>query len=220
LLVTGLAGAAALLMLPARGANADTTAALTQLTGFHQMVVDDVGGFSSDGYVFLSEGTGSAALATDGPGSAAGIVVTDLAGNYVTTLDAGNGVEGLALSADGGTLYASLAGDNAVAAIDVSSITPSTTDPTPAAAGPCSYTVSYGSSTRSYVVTVTPLASTLYLTGPTTVKGSTVNASGDLILGTNTSPPVGTPITITRSLAGGGSTTLPTVSTQAGAGSR
>jgi hypothetical protein len=89
---------------------------------------------------------------------------------------------------------------------------------TPVAAGPCSYTVSYGSSSRSYVVAVTPLRSTLYLTGPMTVKGGSVNASGDLILGTSTSPPIGTPITITRSLAGGGSTTLPTVSTKAGGG--
>jgi hypothetical protein len=531
LLVAALAGTLGLLALPAGAAYADSTTPLTQLTGFHQMVVDDVGAFSSDGYVFLSEGTSSDALATDGPDWAAGIVVTDLSGNYVTTLDAGNGVEGLALSADGGTLYAALGGGNAVAAIDVSSITPSTTDPTqtfyrltgwdtpfdlaiqsgklwvsynpvqsgivgestigyfdlsqadpsfvtptdssgapimgnwysapvlaadpsdrgklvaaepdqspaevasfdvatgtvtvlaaqqrlmkdgnencenagdmaivpggsqvimacgwpyahyyyntadlsllgdyattaypnavavasgtgvvalgvgtspspglylynvgggpvlneynvggssgtatlvdrglaispdgselyavttdgstyslhvfdspagpvtlwgpptvqvgssvtlsghltppagtaaagatvtvtrtdggatvtlppvtvgadgsftfadtPVAAGPCSYTVSYGSSSRSYVVAVTPLRSTLYLTGPMTVKGGTVNASGDLILGTSTSPRIGTPITITRSLAGGGSTMLPTVSTEAGGG--
>lgn len=130
LLVTALTGAVTLLALPAGGAHADTTATLTQLTGFHQMVVDDTGGFGSGGYVFLSEGTGSDQLASDGPDWAAGIVVTDLSGNYVTTLDAGNGVEGLALSADGGTLYAALGGDNAVAAIDVASVTPSTTDPT------------------------------------------------------------------------------------------
>lgn len=89
---------------------------------------------------------------------------------------------------------------------------------TPAADGPCTYTVRTGARTRSYVVSVIPERSTLYLTGPMTVKGGSVNASGDLILGTSTSPSIGTPISITRSLAGGGSTTLPTVSTMAGGG--
>ena len=59
-----------------------------------------------------------------------GIVVADLSGNYVTTLDSGDGVEGLAL--DGGTLYAALAGQDAVAAIQASSITATTTTPTQA----------------------------------------------------------------------------------------
>jgi hypothetical protein len=122
LFVSALAGALGLLAIPAAGAHAETTSSLP-LTGFDQMVVDNAGG-----YVFLSEGTGSEQL-LDGPDSAAGIVVTDLSGNYVTTLDAGDGVEGLALSADGGTLYAALGSDSAVAAISVSSITATTTTP-------------------------------------------------------------------------------------------
>ena len=90
------------------------------------MVVDDVGG---NGYIFLSQGLSSGALGTGGPSQTAGIVVTDLSGNYVTTLDAGYGAEGLALSPDGGTVYAAMSRASAVAAIDVSSITPTTTVP-------------------------------------------------------------------------------------------
>jgi hypothetical protein len=89
---------------------------------------------------------------------------------------------------------------------------------TPVAAGPCTYTVSSGGSTRSYVISVIPKRSTLTLTGPMTVKGGSVNASGDLILGGSTPTPAGVAITITRSSAGGGSVTLPSVSTGAGGG--
>jgi hypothetical protein len=94
------------------GAQADAATALPQLTGFHQMVVD-----STDGYIFLSEGS-TATYVQNGNAGASGIVVADLSGNYVTTLDAGDGVEGLAL--DGSTLYAALAITGQVAAIDAS----------------------------------------------------------------------------------------------------
>src|SRR5258708_5345425 len=111
--------------MPAGAAHADSTTSVPQLTSFHQMLVDN-----SAGYIFLSEGLDSEQLLTDGSNDVSGIVVTNLSGSYVTTLDAGNGVEGLALSPDGKTLYAALAPDSAVAAIDVSSITPTTTTPT------------------------------------------------------------------------------------------
>jgi hypothetical protein len=71
------------------------------------MVVD-----SADGYIFLSEG---------GSGSASGIVVTSLAGSYVTTLDAGDGVQGIALS--DGTLYAALDSSDSVGVIDAATLT-------------------------------------------------------------------------------------------------
>lgn len=119
------AGALGVVALPAGIAHAGTSATLPQLTRFHQMLVD-----SSAGYVFLSEGLDSDSLLGAGTSNVSGIVVTDLSGRYVTTLDAGNGVEGLALSSGGGTLYAALAPDSAVAAIDVTSITPTTTIPT------------------------------------------------------------------------------------------
>ena len=98
-----VAGTLALLALPATATRADSTATLPQLTGFHQMVVD-----SANGYVFLSEGISSESLLS-GASSSTAIVVTDLTGTYITTLDAGDGVEGLALSSDGNTLYAALA---------------------------------------------------------------------------------------------------------------
>jgi hypothetical protein len=123
LLVPVLAGTLGLLALPTGGAHAETTTS-PQLTGFHQILVDEAAG-----YVFLSEG---ATQVFNAPVNTTGIVVTDLSGNYVTTLDAGDGAEGLALSADGGTLYAALASDSAVAAIDVSSITSAVTTPTQA----------------------------------------------------------------------------------------
>jgi hypothetical protein len=108
LLVPVLAGALALFGLSASSAEADSGGTVTQFTGFHQMVVDDIG---SNSYIFLS--------------GSDGIAVTDLSGNYVTTLDSGVGVAGIALSPDGGTLYAALTtGGNAgsVSAIDVSTV--------------------------------------------------------------------------------------------------
>jgi hypothetical protein len=118
------AGMLGLLALPASGARADSSVTLPQLTNFHQIVVD-----SAENYVFLSEGLSSTALA-DGTDPGGGIVVTNLDGGYVTTLDAGDGVEGLALSSGGGTLYAAIAakGQGAVFAIDVSTVT--ATNPT------------------------------------------------------------------------------------------
>jgi hypothetical protein len=127
LLVPALVGMLGLLAVNATSARADARTSLPPMPGFHQMLVDE-----SAGYLFLSEGTGAEQLMQDGPipYDASGVVVTSLSGKYVTTLDAGNGVEGLALSADGKTLYAALSADGVVAAINVSSITPTTTLPT------------------------------------------------------------------------------------------
>ena len=108
LFATVMVGAAALSILPAAVARADTSTSLTQLTGFNQMVVDDAAG-----YVFLSEGDKGTT----------GIVVTNASGNYVTTLDSGHDVAGLALSADGTTLYAALGADDAIGVINVSTLT-------------------------------------------------------------------------------------------------
>ena len=71
------------------------------------------------GYVFISQGVGSLSL-LQGVVNTAGIVVTNLPGGYVTTLDAGDGVEGLALSSDGSTVYAALDTDDAVGVIYLS----------------------------------------------------------------------------------------------------
>jgi hypothetical protein len=111
LLIPALAGVLAVFGLSASGAMADSGTAVTQLTSFHQIAVDDVGGNS---YLFLS--------------GSDGIVVTDLSGNYVATLDSGAGVAGVAVSADGSTVYAALtSGGNSgsIGVIDVSTITSS-----------------------------------------------------------------------------------------------
>jgi hypothetical protein len=103
-----------LLAIPASPgiARTDSIVAETQLTNFHQILVD-----SADGYVFLSEGGTDANLTTSGSG---GLVVTNLAGAYVTTLYSGDEVEGLALN--DGTLYVAVGAETEVAAIDVATI--------------------------------------------------------------------------------------------------
>jgi hypothetical protein len=94
--------------LASGSARADTVTSIPVLSNLQQTVAD-----STAGYLFLSAYNG-------------GIVVTDLTGAYVATLEQGAGVKGLAVSADGSTLYAAITlGGNAdsVAAIDVSTVT-------------------------------------------------------------------------------------------------
>lgn len=111
LLIAAVACALPLAALTAGTARADTTTPIPQLNGYQQMVVDP----ASPGYIFMSGG--------------GEIVVTDLTGKYVTTLDNGDGVQGLAF--DGTTLYAALAAGtgtaDSIGAIDASTITPTTT---------------------------------------------------------------------------------------------
>jgi hypothetical protein len=113
----GLTGLTALSALGAGTAHASTVT-VPDLTGFHQVV-------ASSQYLFYSEGVGSYNLLSSTPTT--GLIVTDLAGHYVTTLDSGDGVEGIALSPDGKTLYTALSGKNAVAAITLSTIASGTT---------------------------------------------------------------------------------------------
>jgi sugar lactone lactonase YvrE len=106
---------------------ADTTAALP-LSHYSHMVVD-----AAHQHIFFSEGKGSA-----------GILVTDLSGDTVTTIADEAGATGLALSADGSTVYAALADGDAIAAIDSSSLTESARYPTGAGTAPVSVTVAGG----------------------------------------------------------------------------
>jgi YVTN family beta-propeller protein len=121
-----LVGAAALAILPAATAHADTSASLPQLTASHQIVVDDAAG-----YVFISDGPSTIHVAQEGWVNTGAIVVTSLSGGYVATLDAGDGVEGLALSPDGSTLYAALANSDAIAVIDAATLSQTTQYPLP-----------------------------------------------------------------------------------------
>lgn len=106
---------------------ADSTAALP-LSHYAHMLVD-----TAHQHLFFSQGAGST-----------GIVVTDLAGNPVTTLTGEQGATGLALSPDGGTLYAALADGDAVAAIDTATLTESARYATGTGSGPVSVAVAGG----------------------------------------------------------------------------
>jgi hypothetical protein len=101
--ITVVAGALGLLALSAGGARADTISSLP-ITSFYQIVAD-----TSQGYLFLSS-----------PGQNS-IFVTNLTGGEIDQISGLNGVEGMALSADGSTLYAALSSADAVDAISVSS---------------------------------------------------------------------------------------------------
>lgn len=101
----GLSGALGL--VGATAAHAGTSTTVPNLTGFDQMALD-----SPDGYVFLSGSVGNTPA----------IAVTSLSGQYVTTLDLGDGPQGIAL--DGSTLYAALSSEDEIGVIDASGATP------------------------------------------------------------------------------------------------
>ncbi|MGW7822759.1 YncE family protein [Streptomyces puniciscabiei] len=113
--------------LTGSAARADGTAALP-LSHYSHMLVD-----AAHQHIFFSQGAGST-----------GIVVTDLSGTPVTTIQNEPGATGLALSADGGTLYAALADGDAVAAIDTATLTESTRYATGTGSAPLSVAVAGG----------------------------------------------------------------------------
>ncbi|WP_393098070.1 YncE family protein [Streptomyces sp. LN325] len=104
--VAGLTTATVGLTGPVAWADADNTAALP-LSHYAHMMVD-----GAHQHLFFSQGAGTT-----------GIVVTDLSGTPVTTIDGEQGADGLALSADGKTLYAALTDGDAIAAIDTATLT-------------------------------------------------------------------------------------------------
>src|SRR5262249_7045054 len=104
--VGGTVGATAIMS----GAHAATQIPVTGLPGFGQVVVD-----KAANRVFVSEGTNASSFNSTTP--AQGIVVADLSGNYLTTIDQGTGAEGLTLAPDG-KLYAALSTAGKVAQID------------------------------------------------------------------------------------------------------
>lgn len=84
-------------------------------------------------HIFFSQGAGS----TD-------IVVTDLSGTPVTTIAGEQGATGLALSADGSTLYAALTDGDALSAIDTATLSETTRVPTGTDSAPVSVAVAGG----------------------------------------------------------------------------
>jgi hypothetical protein len=123
LLVVGC-GAAAIGIVAGAGASASTAGAvgavsLPSLSSLHEVLVDT----SADkgaGYIFYSEGQSAGALEERDSLAKSGVIVTTLNGSYVKTLESGNGTEGIALSADGSTLYAATA--TGIAAINANTL--------------------------------------------------------------------------------------------------
>ncbi|KAB1982277.1 YncE family protein [Streptomyces triticiradicis] len=124
--VAGLTTATVGLTAPA--ARADGTTAALPLSHYAHMVVD-----GAHQHLFFSQGSGTT-----------GIVVTDLSGDPVTTIDGEQGADGLALSADGRTLYAALTDGDAIAAIDTATLTETGRVGTGTASAPVSVAVAGG----------------------------------------------------------------------------
>jgi hypothetical protein len=108
--VVAMAGLALGDLEPVANAATDTGSATVTvnlpLTTFSSVVADSV-----HQHVFVSGGSGSS-----------GVVVTDFAGNPVTTLTSLAGASGLALSANGGILYAAISGTDEIAAVNTATL--------------------------------------------------------------------------------------------------
>ncbi|MBO0880586.1 MAG: hypothetical protein J2P17_09620 [Mycobacterium sp.] len=122
-LLPALALAAGLVTLPASSVGAAATPITKSLpiTTFDQVIAD-----SAHGHLFFSEGDRTNWAVNSG-GNA--ILVTDLSGNTVATVNGLTGVRGLALSPDGSTLYAAVTGANVVVAISTSTLKVTATYP-------------------------------------------------------------------------------------------
>lgn len=92
--------------LPSAAAKAGTTSVALPMSTYSHMVIDPV-----HRHIFFSGGSSSTS-----------ILVTDYSGNTVATIPNQTGATGLALSSDGGTVYAALSGANAVSAISTSTL--------------------------------------------------------------------------------------------------
>ena len=128
-LAVGVAG-----LLPTVTAHADTTTAL-QISSFYQVVAD-----TGHNHLFISQGSSSQNH----------IIVTNLSGKQVATVGSQNGVEGIALSQDGKTLYAALGSSHAVTAIDTATLTQTASYPIGNANTPVDVAVQSGKVWVSY----------------------------------------------------------------------
>ncbi|MEH0420357.1 hypothetical protein [Streptomyces sp. B21-083] len=122
------AGLTGLVGLTASTAWADSTATTLPLSQYAHMLVD-----TAHQHLYFSQGAGTT-----------GIVVTDLSGAPVATVNGEQGATGLALSPDGGTLYAALKDGDALAAIDTTTLTETTRVPTGTGSAPVSVAVAGG----------------------------------------------------------------------------
>jgi hypothetical protein len=155
LFAVALAGCLGALVLPVGAVRADTSPSLPvakttlPLTGFYRLVVD-----TARGRLFFSQG-GIDADGAVGYGTG-GIVVTNLSGRKVTTIDGGKAVMGISLSPNGGTLYAAVRSERAVIAINTASLRVTATYALPADDYPWDVTVQSGRVWVSYDVGTGP----------------------------------------------------------------
>jgi hypothetical protein len=112
------------------------------LAGLYQLVAD-----TARGRLFFSQGR----IQLDGSGGD-GIVVTNLSGQKASTIDGQEGIVGIALSANGGTLYAAVRSEHAVIAINTASLRTTATYRLPAADDPWNVAVQSGKVWVSYDV--------------------------------------------------------------------
>jgi YVTN family beta-propeller protein len=131
--VLSLAAGVAVL-LPADTAHADTTTAL-QITSFYQIVAD-----TAHSHLFISQGSSSQNH----------ITVTNLSGKQVATIGGEDGVQGIAMSPDGKTLYAALGSSHAVSAINTATLTQTASYPIGNANTPVDVAVQSGKVWVSY----------------------------------------------------------------------
>ena len=122
---TAIAGLALSAGLTATSAQASTTTVTLPITNYSHMLVDP-----AHQHLFITSGSGSTS-----------ILVTDYSGQTVATIPNESGATGLALSPDGSTVYAALAGGDAISAISTGTLaetaryaTGTGTDPTYVAA--------------------------------------------------------------------------------------
>lgn len=114
--LTGAAGVAATVAIAASAgwqatpAEAVTTAVPLPISTYSHMLIDP-----AHHHIFLTGGFTSTS-----------ILVTDYSGNTVATIPNETGATGLALSGDGSTVYAALAGGDAISAISTSTLTETT----------------------------------------------------------------------------------------------
>ncbi|MDX6347927.1 MAG: hypothetical protein QOF84_2717 [Streptomyces sp.] len=129
-LVTALAVLAGVTVgiAPAASAAGAVAAVPLPFAHFADMAVD-----AGHGHVFISGGSGSDSL-----------LVTDLDGNTVATIPSEPGATSLALSADGGTLYAALTSSDAISVIDTDTLTEIVRDDTGSGTRPASLAVAGG----------------------------------------------------------------------------
>ena len=115
------------------GVAAAQVGATLPITSFGQIVADTV-----SGYLFISDPDQNE------------ILVTNLTGQEVATIGDQDGVDGIALSSDGSTLYAALGAGDAVTAISTSTLAQTASYPLPAGDAPQDVAVQSGDVWVSY----------------------------------------------------------------------